>query len=96
MAYQADYRRTVGLGFEETFSEQPATSTSTMMIGGVDLGGWDWHEWALAGLAAFFLIKWLSGSVSNTLVKPIRKRRRQSRRRREARQRYESELQTIG
>ena len=94
MSYLPEYRRHTGLGFEETFSD--ALPTSTFMIGPVDVGAWDWHEWALAGVAAFFVIRALAGGVSRGVVAPIRKRRRKAARRRKARESYESELKLIG
>lgn len=82
MPYLSDYRTQAGLGFEETFSQAPAAST--FMIGPVDVGAWDWHEWALAIGAGFFLLRALSSGVSRRVVAPIRKRRRKAARRRAA------------
>lgn len=87
MSYLANYDR--GLGFENTFSDAP------VVAGPFDVSGWDWHEWALAGLAAYMVAKTIFGGVKRNVVAPIKKSRKRAQRRRETLARHAQELESI-
>lgn len=76
-----------GLGFAETFSNQGSSSYS---VGPFDVGNWDWHEWALAAVGVYVVVKSIVGGTKRTagaISKPLKKRARQRKKVSEARRR---------
>lgn len=62
------------------------------------VGEWDWHEWVLAGIGAFFVLRFLGGQASRAgraVTAPLAARSRKRKRLSQATRRYEDEKRRI-
>lgn len=76
-----------GLGFEQTFSSaEPETDLSAAITGAVS--SWDWHEWVLAAVAGYLVIRSIGsafGSASGSVKRRVRKSKQRKERIKRAR-----------
>lgn len=94
--YQDSYNR--GLGFEETFSDQPTPAYLSASSYLPNFAEWDWHEWALAIIGGYIVVRSLARGTSraaSAVYAPIKSRRKKRKRLSEAKKRYETERDSI-